>query len=185
VIWFTADTHLGHGNIIEHCGRPFSNAREMDEALVENLNALVGPDDDVYHLGDFSLSNRKVVADVMRRLSGHIHVLGIPWHHDRSWLMKPGRRDLVLMSQAGTVEILPPEHVLQFHKTPQGHYRRVIHLSHYPLASWDRAHYGAWHLHGHSHGAHTGPGKLLDVGVDCHDFKPISMDEVAGIMEAL
>lgn len=183
MIHFTGDTHFGHANIIKHCSRPFRGVVEMDKALVENWNSVVGPDDEVYHLGDFTLANRKIAADVFRRLSGHIKVLGIEWHHDRGWLTK-GRQAFPLYSlQEHRVEILPPEHVLQFDKAPQGHYRRVIHLAHYPLAQWDRKHYGAWHLHGHSHGSHHGDGRILDVGVDCRDFMPVSMDEVRSIME--
>ena len=42
-IWFTADTHFGHENIIKHCGRPFQSANHMDAVLIENLWARVGP----------------------------------------------------------------------------------------------------------------------------------------------
>lgn len=34
--FYISDTHFGHENIIWFCGRPFSNAQEMDEALVAN-----------------------------------------------------------------------------------------------------------------------------------------------------
>jgi len=54
-IWFTADTHLGHENVIRYNPRPFSSTAEMDEALIENWNQVVQPDDAVYHLGDFTL----------------------------------------------------------------------------------------------------------------------------------
>ena len=39
-------------------------------------------------------------------------------------------------------------------------------------------------LHGHSHGSLTDiGGKTMDVGVDCRDFRPVSIDEVAEFME--
>lgn len=37
---------------------------------------------------------------------------------------------------------------------------------------------GAWHLYGHSHGRLSPQGRSLDVGVDCHNFRPISLDEL-------
>ena len=62
-------------------------------------------------------------------------------------------------------------------------YQRIV-LCHFPMLTWNRAHYGAWHLHGHCHGSLDGKfdGKRLDVGVDCHDFAPISYPEVKALM---
>jgi len=51
-IWVVSDTHFGHENIIRFCNRPFTNAEEMDEVLVENWNKVVKDEDIVYHLGD-------------------------------------------------------------------------------------------------------------------------------------
>ena len=52
-IWFTADTHFGHGNIIDHCKRPWKTVHLMNEALMEIWNMYVRPRDVVYVLGDF------------------------------------------------------------------------------------------------------------------------------------
>lgn len=52
-IFFTADTHFSHDSIIRFCDRPFRDTQDMDEALVANWNRRVGPDDTVFHLGDF------------------------------------------------------------------------------------------------------------------------------------
>jgi calcineurin-like phosphoesterase family protein len=37
--WLTADFHLGHANIIRYCSRPFATVDEMDQAILEQLNA--------------------------------------------------------------------------------------------------------------------------------------------------
>ena len=83
--WLTSDLHLGHANIIQYCGRPFRDVREMNERLISNWNARVKPEDLVYHLGDFcfhrGVEGQKVsAAEWESRLNGKIvHILG---NHD-------------------------------------------------------------------------------------------------------
>ena len=47
MLYFTADTHFGHENVIRFCGRPYATAAEMDEALMENWNSRVKDNDTV------------------------------------------------------------------------------------------------------------------------------------------
>ena len=47
MIYFTADTHFGHENVIRFCGRPYATAVEMDEAMIENWNSRVKGNDTV------------------------------------------------------------------------------------------------------------------------------------------
>ena len=56
-VFFTSDTHFGHNNIIKYSGRPFKDANHMDEMLIKNWNATVSENDEVYHLGDVSLTS--------------------------------------------------------------------------------------------------------------------------------
>lgn len=56
--YFISDTHLDHANIIRYCDRPFSNVNDMNKAIVRNWNAIVKPDDIVYHLGDFAFHRK-------------------------------------------------------------------------------------------------------------------------------
>jgi len=198
MIWFTADNHFGHKGILKHCDRPFGGVVEMDKTLIANWNERVRPDDIVYHLADFCLGNGKAARSYLRRLNGDIYILGCRWHHDRRWLsaFDADQDDVFYRGDHTAIEawrslsghavkVGQPETVLQYDKAPQGHYKRNIHLSHYPLATWDRKHYGGWHLHGHSHGKHVAPGRLLDVGVDMWEFRPVSMDEVVEQLEGL
>lgn len=69
--WFTADLHLGHDNIIEHCDRPFRNLDEMHEAIIARWNERVAPDDTVWLLGDVALGDREQTLPLVRRLHGH------------------------------------------------------------------------------------------------------------------
>lgn len=68
-LFFTADLHLGHANIMLHCGRPFATVEEMDAKIIGNWNAVVRPEDTVYVLGDFA---RGDAAPYLRRLMGRV-----------------------------------------------------------------------------------------------------------------
>ena len=56
--WYTADLHFGHEAIIGFCKRPFRSASHMDGALLENLWSKVGPEDDLWIVGDFAWGKR-------------------------------------------------------------------------------------------------------------------------------
>lgn len=81
-VFFTADHHFGHRNIIRYCGRPFADVEEMDRAMVERWNAAVRPGDTVFHLGDFALGSAGRIAELLSALNGYkVLILG---NHDRS-----------------------------------------------------------------------------------------------------
>jgi calcineurin-like phosphoesterase family protein len=62
-LFFTADTHFGHANIIDYCNRPFKDklgmpdVEKMNKALIRNWNERVRADDTVIFLGDFCFKN--------------------------------------------------------------------------------------------------------------------------------
>ena len=68
----TEDTHFGHAKIIEFCDRPFKDVQEMNEKLVENWNAVIGPDDWVFHLGDIAFGGDVVWEEWIPKLNGKI-----------------------------------------------------------------------------------------------------------------
>ena len=74
-MFFISDTHFGHRNIIDFCHRPFGSVTEMDEALVENWNKLVTPQDHIYHLGDVTMdrssAHKAAFSRLVSRLNGH------------------------------------------------------------------------------------------------------------------
>lgn len=79
-LWFTSDYHLGHENIIRYSQRPFSNAKEMDEALLQYHNELVKPEDHVYNLGDVTMLRGGAVQQAafiarMKQFHGHKRLL--------------------------------------------------------------------------------------------------------------
>ena len=52
MIYFTSDCHFSHDKEFLWGPRGFKNQWEMNEKIIENWNAIIQPDDDVYILGD-------------------------------------------------------------------------------------------------------------------------------------
>lgn len=52
-IFYIADTHFGHANILRFDQRPFKDLEEMHDVLIDNWNRVVASADWVYILGDF------------------------------------------------------------------------------------------------------------------------------------
>lgn len=83
MIYFTADTHFGHCNVIRFCDRPFASAEEMDEAMIQNWNERVTGNDTVYILGDKFLET----SDGKRSLT-LCHYPMLSWKHaKRSYMI--------------------------------------------------------------------------------------------------
>lgn len=160
MIYFTADLHLNHAKILEYCHRPFKDIDDMNEGLIRRWNALVKPEDTVYHLGDFCMGDPRKYYN---RLNGTVYI--VPGSHDKE-LRKLDQRF-----------ILPPIHILK-HDPP-------IVLCHYSLRSWPRSHYASWHLFGHHHSRLEPYGLSFDVGVDAWDYTPVSLKMVAKKMASL
>jgi calcineurin-like phosphoesterase family protein len=157
-IFFTADTHFGHNNIIKYCNRPFKNSDEMDEVLIFNWNNIVNHSDTVYHLGDFALRNPN---EYIKKLKGN--VILIPGNHDKH----------------ETITLF--KHV--YHLTTIKIENKFITLCHFALRVWNKSHFNAWHLYGHSHGTLESIGKSHDVGVDNCNYAPVSFEKIKEIME--
>lgn len=67
--WLTSDPHYWHANVIKYCSRPYATVEEMNEALIENWNDVVAPEDIVIVLGDFAMAAR-AVETILPRLKG-------------------------------------------------------------------------------------------------------------------
>lgn len=161
--WFSSDFHLGHKNIINYSNRPFAGIQEMDDTIIRNMNAKVQPDDDLYFLGDFCFADLDKGQKYLDRLNGNKYlILG---NHD-----KVGRR------LKGWKEI-------RDYKEIRVNGQHIV-LMHYAMRVWNKSHHGTWQLYGHSHGSLPDDPNALsfDVGVDCHNFQPLSFYDVKRIM---
>lgn len=158
-MFFTADQHYGHQGVIDFVDRPFSSVSDMDDMMIWKHNERVSRSDDVYMLGDFSISHDlKYLRKIFDKLNGRKHLI-IGNHEKKSalklnWSSKPSHFKKI--------------------KDDEG---RVIVLSHYSQRSWDGMYKGAFHFYGHTHGRLQGIGRSTDVGVDAWDFGPVTAAE--------
>lgn len=156
--FYTSDTHFCHRNILRFCNRPFASIEEHDEELIKRWNEVVGPNDDVYHLGDVLIGNPKRIPDIMKRCNGRKHL--IHGNHDYS---KTKKLDCWTTSQS-YLEVKEGDDLLI--------------LLHYPMRFWNKAHWGSYHLYGHCHGSAPPVGRSLDVGVDSWDYRPTTLAQI-------
>jgi calcineurin-like phosphoesterase family protein len=187
-VWFTADTHFGHGNIIKYCQRPFLSPEEFaatrddprskirisdatvkahDNALLDAINQRVAVDDLLWIVGDFCWGG---LVEAMRyRNRIRCRTVYLVWgNHDHRDIASAFTECI----EQGMIEIDGQE----------------IWLNHYPMRSWNKAFHGSWHVYGHVHGRlqkedAAKPGMLVkDVGVDACDYRPWSFEELRQYM---
>ena len=58
-----------------------------------------------------------------------------------------------------------------------------IALCHYAMRVWNKSHFNAWQLYGHSHAMLSPVGKQFDVGIDNNNYNPVSFEELRKIMD--
>lgn len=81
-IFFISDCHYNHKNIIGYCERPFKDAEEMNERILDNVNSVVGKDDKLFDLGDFCFGTLKEIRGFVSRYKCK-NVSLILGNHDR------------------------------------------------------------------------------------------------------
>jgi calcineurin-like phosphoesterase family protein len=169
MIFFTADHHFGHKNIIKHSTRPFQTVEEMDDVLLANWNATVKPQDTVYILGDLFFRNATSAEEYLQKLHGKKHLL--IGNHDKDWMKKTN---------------LPRhfESVERMTEINDGSHK--ITLCHYPMMTWNGIAKGSYMIHGHIHNNTDADyfalirnmPNILNAGVDVNAYKPVKFNEL-------
>ena len=172
-IWFTSDLHIMHNKGFLYEPRGFTNEKDMCEALVENWNKVVKPEDTVYDLGDMALSDVETATKYISKLNGrHFWIQG---NHDTD-----NKIDYIINKCWDKVYYCGWAQVFK-----HGKYR--FYLSHYPTltANFDTGKHfsqNVINLHGHIHSKNnwmipTNP-FIYHVGVDSHNCTPVHIDEI-------
>lgn len=183
-LWFTSDFHAFHQKEYIWKERGFSSLEGHTDGLVELVNAVVGEEDYLFHLGDLTLNcTVEQLTEFLSRIKcknicclwgNHHNPLRALLHKELSSLCL-GR---ALHQQQQPTEVLPyrsttvPNLVLlgeAMHLDVNG---TPVYISHYPHETWNGMHRGYYHLCGHSHGTNayshpeTTKYRIMDVGVN-------------------
>ena len=186
-IFFTADPHFDHPDILWHCKRPWlqdgdrvngkwtdpglekKRVDEMNDALVERWNAVVGRKDRVYIVGDWAYKR-----------------------HSR-WVNACNGQKVLIAGNHDAMPEVAQKQFTEFHEFGVNKCLRkqFITMCHYPLRTWVEKNRGAWHLHGHTHGRmefscpgdSVSGGLMMDVGADVWDYAPVSFEDLKQAMQ--
>lgn len=179
-MWFLSDLHLGHEKTCTEFKkpdgvtplRPFANADEMNEAIIDRWNALVKPQDKAYLLGDIVITKRNL--HLVGRLNGSKRL--IRGNHD----VFKTTEYLEYFKEVYGVRVMP-EHRLA--------------LTHVPIHTSEVDRFG-WNVHGHLHAKQvphprwprlmnkTDP-RYINVCVEQTNFTPLHLDQVLAMRKAL
>lgn len=137
----------------------------MTMVLANNINAFVGHNDTLYHLGDFAWGSPRNIERFRCMINcRNIHLIY-------------GNHDKVIRKHEYLRALFNSVNDILTTKTPDGH--KIV-LCHYAMRTWHCSHHGAWHLYGHSHGnlPEIPWCMSFDVGVDVWQYQPVSLSRV-------
>jgi calcineurin-like phosphoesterase family protein len=216
-VFFSSDFHYGHKNICrgttqwelsEHGGensvRDFDTLEEMNSTIVNGINNIVGQDDWLVCLGDWSFGGRDNIWKFRKRIvcKNIIHILGNHDHPIANNIQLPNCKVRV-----GTGLIVDKEHpgvdfsevnaqylfkevysYLELTVSHSSGEKTTYNLFHFPITIWNKAHHDRIHLYGHVHGGYTAPDRSLDVGVDnafklFGEYRPFSERDIQKYMK--
>lgn len=157
--FLVSDTHFGHKNICVFTRadgsplRPWDDPEEMDEAMVESWNSVVGAKDVVYHLGDVVINRR--CLGILSRLNGD--------------------KRLIL----GNHDIFDHSDYLPYFKRLHGsHKLGDLLLTHIPVHQDSIARWATCNVHGHIHADDIPDPRYFNVSVEMIGYRPISLEEL-------
>lgn len=163
--WFISDTHFFHENIIRFCNRPFASADEMNAAIVKNWNAVVAPQDFVYHLGDvFIKGTEKARAELVHALNGRKRLI-------------VGNHDDTLFKQPHVVSAF--EKIMYWHGFKEENFT-ATHVPHEIRRIRD----GEFNVHGHIHQNIEENLAYINVCVEQINYTPMHMDAIRNIIKS-
>jgi calcineurin-like phosphoesterase family protein len=193
-LFFTSDTHYNHTNICRgitkwrtqdgsipaNQTRDFKDLGHMNDTIVNNINSVVGQDDILIHLGDWSFGGFESIKEFRDRIICQNIYLTYGNHDHHIENNRQGIQGIFRKTMQYTVlQVVFPSHG----KIIGGKYEFVI--NHYPICSWHDMNKGRYHLFGHVHlppHLKIMPGRSMDVGMDGNNLMPYNVKEIIKIL---
>lgn len=167
MIWFTADYHLGHANIIKYCHRPFKDLDEMNKTITRNHNSRVKEDDIIYHIGDFCFKNSLIIrgeGDNKKAITYEhflngkiIHILG---NHDKNNSVKDKILSATLFYHNHNILLT---HIPPMHEAEIPDFCDIVFCGHV---------HEKWEI------TYLNDIPIVNVGVDVWKFMPVNINEI-------
>lgn len=211
--WFTSDVHFGHANIVRFCDRPFLMASEaygasvavpdvhhMNVAICRAINEHVGPEDELWLLGDVAMGRLDDTIPILKRLTAGRIVL-VAGNHDRIHPSNGARAERFIelygdRERSGIDEIVLTNTTLTLMDGTE------VQVSHFPyalspqeararrgeteksdrFAEWRPVDDGRWLLCGHVHSAWRQQGRQINVGIDAWGGVPVSETDLVALI---
>lgn len=176
----TSDNHFGHFNVIAYSNRPFTSVDEMDKEMIRRWNSVVGPQDRVFHVGDFAFLNKEKATEVLSKLNG-IKIL-IKGNHDGN---AKRMLEIGFSEVYNTYEVdLAEQKVLMCHY-PYRPSQEEIDNSEYKIKNVQSRpeDKGGWLIHGHVHNLWKFRNKMLNASVENWNYTPVSFSELERIIK--
>ena len=168
-IWFTADLHFAHPNILKHMPlREVEDITDMEDCFLDTINDLVKPNDLLIVAGDFCWKASRVghfrqclnVREIMFTYGNHDAASAGKHFSKAEWMLFP--------------------------KLNGKHF----HVQHFPCLSWRKMQRGGIHCYGHSHSLFEEQldelwpyRNSMDIGIDAAlqqtgSFCPFHIDDI-------
>ena len=174
-IFFSSDHHFFHQNIIKYANRPFADAHEMNEFMVEQHNAYVKVSDHWYCLGDVTMErdNQGRGLGIIDRMNGHKRlIMGNHDHYHVKHYLKHFEKVMAMQMMDGM---------------------RFTHIPIHPN-SMGRA---KANIHGHTHDKPNYPPVMwieketqkvmvqpyINISVERTNYRPISLEEIKDLVK--
>ncbi len=146
---------------------------EMNQKLIDNINETAKRGDRLFIAGDIGFGETALMAPLLASIVCE-DIWVTPGNHDKEVALRAFKRPNgkpVFKHFGGLFDI-----------KDEG---RSVVVCHYAMRVWNKSHYGSYMLYGHSHGSLPGTSQSLDIGVDCWDYRPVTLDQCIERMKTL
>lgn len=174
--YFSSDYHFGHRGILNISQRPFSSTEEMRETILDNSIRKMKKGDNLFFGGDLSFNAEETELFLKEVNSRKINFFWVKGNHD-------------IKRVKGEYE---SKYVRIYDTLIIKRYKKIIHINHFPMMTWEKSFYNSFHLYGHVHNFSLEReelekrmvGKSHNIVVELNDYRPYNLDEIFTIMES-